>query len=91
MQQGWLEDVFARTWFGAPRLLYVPGRPDIVRSIDEVLANYFSMSCAAPHLFGDKLAEFEAAVRAELTQRSPSGLFWDWPGDTEIVLVGKPA
>jgi SAM-dependent methyltransferase len=86
-----LEDVFARTRFGALRRLHVPGRPDIVRSIDEVLANYFSMSYAAPHLFGEKLAEFEAAVRAELTQRSPGGLFWDWPGDTEIVLVGKPA
>jgi ubiquinone/menaquinone biosynthesis C-methylase UbiE len=85
-----LEDVFARTQFGALRLLYIPGRPDIVRSIDEVLANYFSMSYAAPHLFGDRLAEFEAVVRAELTQRSPSGLFWDWPGDTEIVLSGKP-
>ncbi len=84
-----LEDFFARTRFGAPHPLYAPGRPDIVRSIDEVLANYFSMSYAAPHLFGDKLAEFEAVVRAELTQRSPSGLFWDWPGDTEILLVGK--
>lgn len=84
-----LEDVFARTRFGAPRRLYVPGRSDIVRNIDEVLANYFSMSYAAPHLFGDKLAEFEAIVRAELTQRAPSGLFWDWPGDTELLLVGK--
>jgi SAM-dependent methyltransferase len=85
-----LEDIFARTRFGRPRRLYVPGRPDIVRSIDEVLANYFSMPYAATHLFGDKLAEFEADMRAELVQRSPSGLFWDWPGDTEIVLVGKP-
>jgi hypothetical protein len=85
-----LEDVFARTRFGAPRRLYASGRPDIVRSIDEVLANYFSMSYAAPHLFGDKRAEFEAVVRAELTQRSLSGLFWEWPGDTEILLVGKP-
>ncbi len=86
-----LEDVFARTRFGAPRRLYAPGCPDIVHSIDEVLANYFSMSYAAAHLFGDTLAEFEAVVRAELTQRSPSGLFWDWPGDTEILLVGKPS
>jgi SAM-dependent methyltransferase len=84
------EEVFARTRFGAPRRLYAPGRPDIVRSIDEVLANYFSMSYAAPHLFGDKLADFEADVRAELTRHSPTGLFWDWPGDTEILLVGKP-
>lgn len=84
-----LEDLFACTRFGAPQRLYVPGRPDIVRSIDEVLGNCFSMSYAAPHLFGDTLAEFEAVVRAELTQRSPSSLFWDCPGDTEIMLVSK--
>jgi ubiquinone/menaquinone biosynthesis C-methylase UbiE len=83
------EDFFARTRFGALRRLYAPGRPDIVRSIDEVLANYFSMSYAAPHLFGNKQAEFAADIRAELARHSPSGLFWDWPGDTEILLAGK--
>jgi SAM-dependent methyltransferase len=84
------EQFLTRSRFGTPRQLYVPGRPDIVRTIDEVLANYFSMSYAAPHLFGDKRAEFEAEVRAELVQHSPSGLFWDWPGDTGIVLASKP-
>jgi SAM-dependent methyltransferase len=84
------EDVLARTRFGAPRQLFAPGRPDIVQNIDDVLANYFSMSYAAPHLFGDRRAEFEAAVRVELAQHSPSGLFWDWPGDTAILLAGKP-
>ncbi len=84
------EDALARTRFGAPRRLFAPGRPDIVRNIDEVLANYFSMSYAAPHLFGDRRAEFEADVRAELQRHSPSGTFWDWPGDTEILLALKP-
>ena len=84
------EDALERTRFGVPRRLFAPGRADIVRNIDGVLAGYFSMSYAAPHLFGDKRTEFEAAVRAELAARSPSGLFWDWPGDTEILFVGKP-
>jgi ubiquinone/menaquinone biosynthesis C-methylase UbiE len=83
------EAFLARTHFGEPRRLFAPGRPDIVQSIDDVLANYFSMSYAAPHLFGDRLAEFEADVRAELARLSPSGLFWDWPGDTEILLAIK--
>ena len=83
------EDALARTRFGAPRRLFAPGRPDIVRNIDDVLANYLSMSYAAPHLFGDTRAEFKADVRAELAQHSPSGLFWDWPGDTEILLASK--
>jgi SAM-dependent methyltransferase len=83
-------ETLARTRFGAPRELFAPGRPDIVRNIDEVLANYFSMSYAAPHLFGERRAEFEADVRAELMRHSRSGLFCDWPGDTEIILASRP-
>jgi len=81
------EAVLARTRFGAPHRIYVAGRADIVQDIDTVLANYYSTSFAAPHLFGDQRAAFEADVRAELTARSPSGRFWDWPGDTEIILA----
>lgn len=83
------EEVLAQTRFGAPRPLFAPGRADIVRDIDGMLAGYFSMSYAAPHLFGEQLAAFEADLRAELAARSPSGLFWDWPGDTEILLARK--
>jgi SAM-dependent methyltransferase len=84
------EDALARTRFGPPRRTFCAGRLDIVQDIDGVLANYLSTSFAAPHLFGDRLDDFAADVRAELTTRSPSGLFWDWPGDTEILLARKP-
>jgi SAM-dependent methyltransferase len=84
-------DALTRTRFGAPRSVFAPGLPDIVRDVDGVLAGYLSTSYAAPHLFGDRLDEFEAGVRALLAVRSPSGLFWDWPGDTEILLARKPA
>jgi ubiquinone/menaquinone biosynthesis C-methylase UbiE len=85
------EDALARTRFGAPRQIYCPGRPDIVQDIDGVFANYFSTSFAAPHLFGDQIDAFKAELRAELEARSPSGLFWDWPGDTAVLLARKPA
>jgi ubiquinone/menaquinone biosynthesis C-methylase UbiE len=84
------EDALARTRFGAPRRIFCAGRADIVQDIDLVLANYLSTSFAAPHLFGDQRERFEADFRAELAARSPSGLFWDWPGDTEILLAIKP-
>jgi hypothetical protein len=29
-------------------------------------------------------------VRALLAKRSAEGIFWDWPGDTEVVMAGKP-
>ena len=83
------EEMLARTRFGVPRSLFCAGRDDIVQDSDGVLANYLSTSFAAPHLFGELLACFEADVRTELAARSVSGLFWDWPGDTQILLAGK--
>jgi hypothetical protein len=49
-----------------------------------------SMSFSAPHLFGDRLDDFAGEVRALLAKRSAGGLFWDWPGDTEVVMARKP-
>jgi hypothetical protein len=48
------------------------------------------MSYSAPRLFGDKRIEFENDLRRLLFEFSPSGLFWDWPGDTELVIARKP-
>jgi SAM-dependent methyltransferase len=85
------EHALERTRFGAPRVLFAPGRADIVQDADGVLSNYYSMSFAAPHLFGADIEAFERDVRAVLAARSPTGLFWDWPGDTEILIATKPA
>jgi SAM-dependent methyltransferase len=84
------EDVLVRTRFGVPRSIFVPGIPDLVRDSESVLSGYFSMSYAAPHLFGDRAEDFAREVRELLRSRSPEGLFWDWPGDTEVVLARKP-
>jgi SAM-dependent methyltransferase len=35
---------------------------------------------------GARRATAAGVANIELTQRSPNGLFWDWPGDTEILL-----
>lgn len=83
------EETLARTRFGVPRSLFCEGRDDIVQDIEGVLANYLSTSFAAPHLFGDRLGCFEADFRAELSAHSASGLFWDWPGDTQVLLAAK--
>ena len=83
-------DVLVRTRFGAPRSVIVPGIPDLLRDSESVLSGYLSMSSSAPHLFGDRLEDFTREVRELLASRSPEGVFWDWPGDTEIILVRKP-
>jgi len=84
------EDVLARTRFGRPRHVFAPGRPDIIRDVDSVVDGCFSMSTSAPHLFGDRRDLFEQEAHALLRTSSPSGLFWDWPGDTEVVVANKP-
>jgi SAM-dependent methyltransferase len=84
------EDVLVRTRFGAPRSIFVPGIPDLLRDSESVLSGYFSMSFAAPHLFGGRVDDFASEVRELLASRSPEGSFWDWPGDTEVVLARKP-
>jgi SAM-dependent methyltransferase len=81
------EDVLARTRFGVPRQLFVPGLPDLLRDSESVLAGYLSLATSAPHLFGDRLDDFAGEVRALLASRSAEGLFWDWPGDTEVVMA----
>ncbi len=84
------EDVLARTRFGVPQHFFVPGIPNLLRDSDSVLSGYLSLSSSAPHLFGNRLENFAGEVRALLASRSSEGIFWDWPGDTEVVLARKP-
>ncbi len=83
------EQTLQRTSFGTPRTVFAAGRPDIIRDADGVLAGCLSMSYAAPHLFGPRLDEFIAAPGELLEPHSPTGRFWDWPGDTEILIATR--
>jgi len=62
---------------------------DLVRDTESVLAGYFSFSSSAPHLFGDRVEDFAADLRELLASRSAEGLFWDWPGDTEVIVARR--
>jgi ubiquinone/menaquinone biosynthesis C-methylase UbiE len=83
------EDTLAQTRFGGSRTVYAPGRPDLIADVDTVVAKYFSLSYAAPRWFGNRRAGFESDLRHLLRDHSPDGLFWDWPGDTELVIATK--
>lgn len=83
------EDTLSQTRFGTSRTVYAPGRSDLVIDIDTVVANCFSLSYAAPRWFGDRRGAFEADLRHLLLKHSRSGLFWNWPGDTELVIATK--
>ena len=83
------EDTLAQTRFGGSRTIYAPGRPDLIEDIDTVVAACFSLSWAAPRWFGNRRAGFESDLRHLLREHSPDGLFWSWPGDTELVIAAK--
>jgi SAM-dependent methyltransferase len=83
------EETLARTAFGRPRVVHAPGRPDVVRDVEGVIAGYLSMSFSATYRFGSRLSDFVADLRALLEQRSATGSFWDWPGDTQILIATR--
>jgi hypothetical protein len=67
--------VFRGAGFAGPEVVVVPDGRTIVRSTDEMVAETFSMSSTAPHLFGDRLLLFEADLRQVLAEASPDGVF----------------
>jgi hypothetical protein len=69
----------------------LPGRADLVRSVEDVIDNYLSTSFAAPDLFGDRLQEFRSELTGILAQHTDTGYFWEWPGDTEVLVAVKQA
>jgi SAM-dependent methyltransferase len=66
--------IFRAAGFTGPTRLEVPGWV-VDRDAEEVVASVFSMSYAAPHLFGDRVGQFEDELRTMLKQASPTGQF----------------
>ncbi|SEF20769.1 Methyltransferase domain-containing protein [Amycolatopsis pretoriensis] len=67
-------EIYRGAGFRGPRRFTVPGRV-VTRTADEVVAGVFSLSSAAPHLFGERRAEFEAGLRGVLERANPGGIF----------------
>jgi SAM-dependent methyltransferase len=67
--------VFRAAGLVGPEIVLVPDGRSLTRTIDDVVAETLSMSSTAPHLFGSRLAEFEADLRSLLADASPDGLF----------------
>jgi SAM-dependent methyltransferase len=69
------DQVFREAGFLPAQTVTVPDGRVIARTVDDVVARVFSVSSTAPHLFGDRLADFETDMRQTLTQASPAGRF----------------
>jgi hypothetical protein len=56
------DEAFAAAGFTGPTRIDVPSHA-YVRTQDDVVASVFSQSSSAPHLFGDRLGQFERELR----------------------------
>ncbi len=78
--------VFRAAGFVGPELVVVPDGRTIIRSTDDLVAEALSLSSTAPHLFGDRLSEFEADLRGVLADASPDGRFAVRLPDNELKI-----
>ena len=83
------DEIVRAAGFRDERLLDVGGGRVFERSEDDVVASVFSLSSAAPHLFGDRLDEFEADLRALLRHASPEGRFSERAREIALELWTK--
>lgn len=84
-------EVFATAGFGAPQTIEVPHNFARIRTVDEIVAAVYSLSYSAPHLFGDRKAEFEAELRELLASRSAlGGLFAEQVGSVRLTFWRAP-
>jgi SAM-dependent methyltransferase len=82
--------VLDRAGFEAYEEVYVPADGAVIRTEDDIVALAFSRSGSAPHLFGDRLGDFETEFRKLLRNASPSGKFAEQPHDTQLRIWRKP-
>ncbi|HEX8095474.1 class I SAM-dependent methyltransferase [Jatrophihabitans sp.] len=76
-------EIYRAAGFSGPTRIEVPGTV-VDRSADDVVASVFSLSSAAPHLFGDRGRDFEAALRELLAEVSPDGRFSEQMRETAV-------
>ena len=73
-------DIYLAAGFTATGRIEIPGKV-LTRTMDDIVAATFSLSYAAPHLFGDDATAFEAELRALLLDASRNGLFSEQMGE----------
>jgi SAM-dependent methyltransferase len=83
-------EILQAAGFEAPVMTRVTGRQLLERTVDDVVAGVFSLSGSAPHLFGERLADFERDLRACLAAASGDGLFSEQIPDLALVFYRKP-
>jgi SAM-dependent methyltransferase len=84
------EAVMLQAGYTGPQRLVVPRGEVFERSVDDIVASVYSLSWAAPHLFGQERRAFEADLRRLLQDTSASGRFCEQARDIELVIWRRP-
>jgi hypothetical protein len=84
------EEVLARAGYSGPEVVRVSDDRVITRTMDDVVASVYALSRSAPHLFGDRLEEFETELRSLLDEASQSGLFSEQTGENKLRIFLPP-
>lgn len=79
------DTIYKAAGFTGPQRLEVPGWVT-ERTADEVVASVYSLSGSTPHLFGDRLGEFDADLRKLLANSSPGGRFSEQFGSIGLSI-----
>ena len=82
-------DVFRAAGFAGPQRLEIPGRV-VERTAEQVVASVYSLSSAAPHLFGDRLDAFDGELRRLLAAAGPTGRFSERMRPTTVTIWRPP-
>ncbi len=82
--------IFQAAGFAPEQTVLVPDDRMLERDIDDVVAWVLSTSSSAPHLFGDRLGDFERELRAVLAAASPEGRF-SVPLSENRLRIRRPA
>jgi SAM-dependent methyltransferase len=79
-------EIFRQAGFVGPIRVELDTAEVVIRSEDEIVAATFSLSSAAPHLFGARLPAFEADLRRLLRRTSPVGRFAERTRDIALDI-----
>lgn len=80
------DEVMRVAGFQPPDRFEVGGGDVVERSADQIVEAVFSLSSAAPHLFGERFSAFESELRELLRQESPDGRFTERTVPVELRI-----
>ena len=84
--RGGEEDVLCEAGYRGPVRRHAGGGEVEERGVQDVVSAVFSLSSSAPHLFGDRLPDFETDLRRLLVAAADEGRFAERRRPAEVVI-----